>query len=83
MKRSTALQLGGAFGVDVWSLSGSPVLTVAVAIVWAAATAAILYVFEAYPGPEDAGLGGSCQGFTLVWGRVESRRRHITVSGQH
>ncbi len=64
------IAIGGLFSGSVWVVSASPVLTGAVGIVWAAATAASLYVFTTYSSPEDAGPWGAVVGGSISFGVV-------------
>lgn len=60
----------GVIGGSVWLVSASPVLTGAVGVVWAVATAASLYVFRTYSGPDNAGPWGAVVGGSVSFGVI-------------
>jgi hypothetical protein len=64
-----SLSAGGMWWAEGF-LSGSFVLIAAVGIVWAAAIASTLYVFQSRPGPRDAGPWGSVIGGSLLFGII-------------
>jgi len=71
--------VGGLAAGGVWLLDVSAVLTIATGVVWAAAVAASLYVFDRYGGPTDAGPWGTVVGGSLLF-TVVLRLADVPVS---